>query len=172
MGVWILKVQRGTSIITLWHCTTECCVILLCFSWIGDINFCTMSMCYLHTFFQLDFFFLFFSLLFSFCNCNMKMNDTRAFSFVMALSPHFRDVQTQPRMVITQSITAIRTRSLGNSLVVQWLGLWTFTAGAPGLIPGGGTKIPHALAINKERNKRTKSLLFQTLPGLFLLYSE
>ena len=38
-------------------------------------------------------------------------------------APHFRDVQIQPKMVITQSITAIRTGSLGNSLVAQWLGL-------------------------------------------------
>ena len=29
----------------------------------------------------------------------------------------------------------------GNSLEVQWLGLWTSTAGGSGLIPGGGTKI-------------------------------
>ena len=33
---------------------------------------------------------------------------------------------------------------LGTSLVVQWLGLWASTAGGVGLIPGWGTKIPHA----------------------------
>ena len=33
----------------------------------------------------------------------------------------------------------------GNSLVVQWLKLWTSNdAGGTGLIPGQGTKIPHA----------------------------
>ena len=32
----------------------------------------------------------------------------------------------------------------GNSLVVQWLGLRTFTAVGLGSIPGRGTKIPHA----------------------------
>ena len=32
----------------------------------------------------------------------------------------------------------------GNSLVVQWLGLSTFTAMDPGLIPDWGTKMPQA----------------------------
>ena len=31
------------------------------------------------------------------------------------------------------------------SLPVQWLGLCDFTAGDAGLIPGWGTKIPHAM---------------------------
>ena len=34
--------------------------------------------------------------------------------------------------------------SLGNSLVVQWLGLCASTAGGTGLIPGQGTKILQA----------------------------
>ena len=38
----------------------------------------------------------------------------------------------------------LRHRIEGNSLVVQWLGLSTFTAGARGLIPCRGTKIPQA----------------------------
>ena len=33
---------------------------------------------------------------------------------------------------------------LGRSLVVQWLGLCTFTTEGAGLIPGQGTKIPQA----------------------------
>ena len=33
---------------------------------------------------------------------------------------------------------------LGTSLVVQWLRLCTASAGGVGLIPGRGTKIPHA----------------------------
>ena len=42
---------------------------------------------------------------------------------------------------------------LGNSLAVQWLGLYTCTAGGLGLIPGQGTRIskPHDIEIkNKE----------------------
>ena len=34
---------------------------------------------------------------------------------------------------------------VGNSLVVQWLGLHTFTAEGAGSIPGWGTKIPQAV---------------------------
>ena len=33
---------------------------------------------------------------------------------------------------------------MGNSLVVQWFGLWASTAGGKGLIPGWGTQIPQA----------------------------
>ena len=33
---------------------------------------------------------------------------------------------------------------MGNSLLVQWLGLCAFTAKDPGSIPGQGTKIPQA----------------------------
>ena len=34
---------------------------------------------------------------------------------------------------------------MGNSLVVQWLGLHTFTAEGPGSIPDQGTKILQAM---------------------------
>ena len=40
---------------------------------------------------------------------------------------------------------------IGNSLMVQWLGLHSLTARGPGLIPGHGTKIPHH-SIAKKRN--------------------
>ena len=40
---------------------------------------------------------------------------------------------------------------IGNSLIVQWLGLHSLTARGPGLIPGHGTKIPHH-SIAKKRN--------------------
>ena len=46
---------------------------------------------------------------------------------------------------------------MGTSVVVQWLGLCTFTAGGPGSTPAQGTKIPHA-AIKKigEKNPTTQ----------------
>ena len=49
----------------------------------------------------------------------------------------------------------VRINSLGNSLVVQWLALCASTAGGMGLIPGQGTKIPHArgAARKKKKNK-------------------
>ena len=45
---------------------------------------------------------------------------------------------------------------MGNSLVVQWLGLSAFTAKGVGLIPGQGTKIPQAAwrGRNKQINKK------------------
>ena len=39
---------------------------------------------------------------------------------------------------------------LGNSLVVQWLGLSAFTAKGTGSIPGQGTKIPQATHQKKK----------------------
>ena len=36
-------------------------------------------------------------------------------------------------------------KKFGNSLAVQWLGLYASTAGGPGSIPGQGTKIPRAM---------------------------
>ena len=42
----------------------------------------------------------------------------------------------------------------GTSLVVQWLRLRTSTAGGVGLIPGGRTKIPHALWCAAKKKKK------------------
>ena len=39
---------------------------------------------------------------------------------------------------------------LGNSLVVQWLGLHAFTAEDLGSIPGQGTKIPQAMQCGQK----------------------
>ena len=41
--------------------------------------------------------------------------------------------------------------SLGSSLAVQWLGLCASTAGGMNLIPGQGTKTPHAVGATKPR---------------------
>ena len=40
---------------------------------------------------------------------------------------------------------------LGNSLVVQWLGLHAFIAEGPGSIPGQGTKIPQAVSRGQKK---------------------
>ena len=42
---------------------------------------------------------------------------------------------------------------LGNSLVVQWLGLHAFIAEGPGSIPGQGTKIPQAVSRGQKKKK-------------------
>ena len=44
----------------------------------------------------------------------------------------------------------------GNSLAVQWLRLRTSTVGGTGLIPGLGTKIPHAAGSKKKKKKKKK----------------
>ena len=40
---------------------------------------------------------------------------------------------------------------LGNSLLVQWVGLGTFTTGARNSIPGQGTKIPQAMQHSQKK---------------------
>ena len=42
------------------------------------------------------------------------------------------------------SCSTLKTFLPGNSLAVQWLELYTSTAGGTHLIPGWGTNIPHA----------------------------
>ena len=48
---------------------------------------------------------------------------------------------------------------MGNSLVVQWLGLCTCTAGGPGSVPGWGTKIPPAAQHSQKKKKKKNSFL-------------
>ena len=45
---------------------------------------------------------------------------------------------------------------LGTPLVVQWLGLGTFTSGGTGSIPSWGTKIPQAGRHRQRKKKRKK----------------
>ena len=44
----------------------------------------------------------------------------------------------------------------GTSLVVQWLRLFTSTAGGVGLIPGQRNKIPHAMEHGHKIKKKKK----------------
>ena len=46
---------------------------------------------------------------------------------------------------------------LGNSLIVQWLGLCTFTRRDPGSILGWGTKILQAMPSDKKKKKSPQS---------------
>ena len=46
---------------------------------------------------------------------------------------------------------------VGNSLAVQWLGLYTFTAEGMGLIPGRGTKTLQAMQHDQKFKKKKKS---------------
>ena len=47
----------------------------------------------------------------------------------------------------------------GNSLVVQWLGLCTFTAEDPGSIPGRETKIPQAEWCGQKKKKKVYAII-------------
>ena len=42
----------------------------------------------------------------------------------------------------------------GNSLVVQWLGLYALTVEDLGLIPGWGTNIPQAMQCGQKKKKQ------------------
>ena len=42
----------------------------------------------------------------------------------------------------------------GNSLALQWLGFWAFTAVGPGLILGSGTKILQAVRHSLKKKKK------------------
>lgn len=44
----------------------------------------------------------------------------------------------------------------GTTLVVPWLGFWTFTAGAAGSIPIQGTKIPYTMHLGGEKKRQEK----------------
>ena len=44
----------------------------------------------------------------------------------------------------------------GTSLAIQWLGVSTFAAMAPGSIPGQVTKIPQATQSSQKKKKRKK----------------
>ena len=48
----------------------------------------------------------------------------------------------------------MKSNRIGKSLVVQWLGLGTLTAGAPGSILGQGTKIPRATWHSQKEKKK------------------
>ena len=43
---------------------------------------------------------------------------------------------------------------MGNSLVVQWLGLHTSSAGSTGSTPDWGTKIPHVVQCGQKKKKK------------------
>ena len=53
----------------------------------------------------------------------------------------------------------------GTSLAVQWLRLHASTAGGVGLIPGWGTKIPHAMWRKKKKKKSEHQCLNSAVVG-------
>ena len=60
--------------------------------------------------------------------------------------------------ITNHSIRKIKLKKLGqfrNSLVVQWLGLSTFTAVGLGLIPGWGTKYLQSHMVGQKKKKKS-----------------
>ena len=48
----------------------------------------------------------------------------------------------------------------GTSLAVQWLRLHASTSGGAGLIPGRGTRIPHAAQSGQKKKKKLEDIYF------------
>ncbi|XP_057576909.1 AP-4 complex subunit sigma-1 isoform X1 [Hippopotamus amphibius kiboko] len=66
----------------------------------------------------------------------------------------------------------IKTCSFRNSLVVQRLGLCTFTAEDVGSIPGRGAKMPQAVQLGRKTNKQTKNNLQVHSQCSFIEYKD
>ena len=49
---------------------------------------------------------------------------------------------------------SLKKQYIGNSLVVQWLGFWAFTAGGPGSIPVWGNKFLRAAQCGQKEQKK------------------
>ena len=64
------------------------------------------------------------------------------------------------------NMSFISVEQSGNSLVVQWLQFHPSTEDGMGLIPGKGTKIPHAAPLGQE-NKTTTSTKTVNITGIF-----
>ena len=68
--------------------------------------------------------------------------------------------------------THTHTHTKENSLVVQWLGLGSFTAKGPGSIPGWGTKIPQAMQRGQKKKKSKTDCHFLFLIKSISFYSH
>ena len=65
-----------------------------------------------------------------------------------------------------------KMKELGNSLVFQWLGLGASIAGGTGSIPGGRTKIPHAVWHGQKKRKRKKELDLVSVTEVFFCFAS
>ena len=64
-----------------------------------------------------------------------------------------------------------KKNSIGNSLVVRWLGLCAFAAEDPGSIPGRGTKVLQAVWCVQKKKKKSVDLKCKSLFLNFQFYS-
>ena len=68
---------------------------------------------------------------------------------------------------IISPIALKRHQAPGNSPVVQWLGLFAFTAESTGSIPSQRTKIPHATRCGQNKTKKSTKFPGPLCPLLF-----
>ena len=61
-------------------------------------------------------------------------------------------------------------KTLGTSLVVQWLRLLAPNAGGMGPIPGQGTKIPHATWHDQKKKKRKEDSALSHLDRFYQVW--
>ena len=81
----------------------------------------------------------------------------------------------QCRQHFSEYSVEAKIEPIGNSPVVQWLGLHTFTVKGPGSIPGQGTKILHSCMVrpkNKTKPKNKQSRVNQHLGKIPRKYSR
>ena len=57
----------------------------------------------------------------------------------------------------------MKAKTVGTSLVVQWLRLCAPNAGGPGLISGQGTKIPHAATKSPHAATKKKKIPYMAM---------
>ena len=69
---------------------------------------------------------------------------------------------SRKKYVTYRKHSAINNRLLGKPLVVQWLGLRSFTSKDTGLFSGWGTKIPQAVQCSRRKNQNTTDFLSET----------
>ena len=72
-------------------------------------------------------------------------------------------------MAQSLACTWVKTLDLGDSLMVQWLSLCTFTAKGLGLMPGRGTEIPQAMGCGKKKPTKNQ---FRPGPQFFTMWAS
>ena len=80
--------------------------------------------------------------------------------FTRKIPEHGRQARTPPTLGLWFLISALgvcfKIGNPGNSLMVQWLGLYASSVGCTGLIRGCGTKVLKAVWHNRKKNKPSR----------------
>ena len=92
--------------------------------------------------------------------------------FSLAMLQELRGSQTaylkkDVQLLVSEQKRGVKDEITGTSLVVQWLRFYAPNTGGMGLIPGWGSKIPHASCHSKKKKKNPKTKNETTDSGLF-----